>query len=151
MEINSFPRVENSIPAWNVDLPPHDVFVAPVSVVGKNSHLVENPKDIQSFIEEELTKASITVVKTKKEAKAQLDCRITVEPADKSNVPTELLQSQTVYSSIVVEVQLTQKPAIRHRQPYYNDSGICVQPNENAIPVIENCLKDLLKKLTEKK
>lgn len=151
MNVNVFPHPKNSVPAWNVDLPPNNVFVAPVSIVGQNSYLVENPKDIQTFIEEELTNAGVKLAESEAQAKMRLSCKITVCPVHKSRVPTELLRPSTEYSSIVVEVQLTQKHDQQLRLPYYDTSRIRVEPNENVMAGIKDCLRDLLQKLTKKK
>lgn len=149
MNPNTFPHAENSIPAWEVDLPPNNVFVAPVSIVGNDKNLVENTKDIHTFIKKELADAGVQLAQTDDEATMRLNCKVTLSPAHESKVPNELLRPNSEYSSIVVEIQLSQKNDQRFRQPYYDSSGICQQPNENVIGGIKNYLRDLLQKLTK--
>ena len=151
MDIDSFPKAENSVPPRNVDLPPHDVFVATVRVVGENSYLVENPIDLQTLIKEEFLSAGVKLAETEEEAKMRLDCDVLLNPVDKSKVHFESLESKGPYSSIVVKIQLSQEDKIQPRQPYYYSSGICVEPNENVMACIKNCLKKILQKLTRKK
>lgn len=151
MDIDSFPSAESSVPSRNVDLPPDNVFVAPVAIMGQNKCLVENATDIQTSIRRELANAGVTMAMTEAEAKMRLDYKITVCPVHKSRVPTELLRPNTEYSSIVVEIQLTQKHNERLRQPYYDSSSISLQPNENVMAGIKESLKTLLQKLTKKK
>lgn len=151
MDINGFPSAENSFPAWDVDLPADNVFVSPVSILGQNSYLVENPKDIQTFIEEELTNAGVKLAKSEAQAKMRFNCKVALNPVHENRVPTESLQPNTRYSSIVVEIQLTQEQDQRFRQPYYDSSGISLQPNENVMAGIKESLKKLLQQLTKKK
>ncbi|MBL7185686.1 MAG: hypothetical protein ISS70_05120 [Phycisphaerae bacterium] len=151
MNSNAFPHAENSVPAWDIDLPPNNVFVATVSMVGDHMHLVESPDGIKIFIKKELTDAGVELAETGDEAKMRLICTVTLNPVHESRVLTESLQPNTEYSSIVVEIQLTQEHDQRLRQPYYDSSGISVEPNEDVMAGIKNCLDKLLQKLTRKK
>lgn len=132
---------------WDVDVPADNVFVSPVSIVGQNSSLVKNPKAVQAFIEEELVNSGVRLAKAKAQAKMQLDCQIKIVPIHESKLPTELLQANTEYSSIIVEIQLNQQHDERCRQPYYDSSDIHPEPNDNVISGIKECLTSLLRKL----
>jgi len=149
MNANTFPHAENSVPAWDVDLPPNNVFVAPVSIVGDHRNLVESSENIQTFIKKELTDKAVDLAETDDEAKMRLNCKVTLNPVNESRVPTGSLKPNTECSSIVVEVQLTQKHDQRLRKPYCDSSGICLQPNDNVIAGIKNYLRDLLQKLNK--
>jgi len=149
MNENIFPHAEDPMPCWDVDLPADNVFVSPVSIVGQNSCLVQNPKDIQTFVEEELANSGVKLAKSEAQAKMQLDCEIKVVPMHASKVPTELLHASTEYSSIVVEIQLNQKRDEQCRQTYYDNSGIHPKPNEKVMSGTRECLKSLLRKLAK--
>lgn len=149
MNANTFPHAENSVPSWDVDLPPNNVFVAPVSIVGDHRNLVESPENIQTFIKKELTDTSVELAETDDEAKMRLNCTITLNPVHESRVPTESLQPNTEYFSIVVEVQLTQKHDQRLRQAYTDSSGICIDANENLTLRTKQLINELLEKLTK--
>ena len=136
---------------WDVDLPVDNVFISPVSIVGQNNFLVKNPRDVQAFIEGELVDADVNLAKTKAQAKMQLDCRIIILPMHECKVSPELLQANTEYSSIVVEIQLKQEDDEQCRQPYYDRSDIHPEPNEKVISGIKKCLTSLLPKLHSKK
>ena len=151
MDIDSFPKAENSIPPRNVDLPPHDVFVATVCVVGENSYLIENPIDLQTLIKEEFLSAEVKFAETEEEAKMRLDCKVMLNPVDESKVHFESSEIKGPYSSIVVKIQLSQEDKIQPRQPRYYSSGICIEPNGTLMAGIENCLKKLLQQITKKK
>lgn len=149
MDIDSFPSAESSVPSRNIDLPPDNVFVAPLAIMGQNKCLIENATDIQTSIRRELANAGVTLAMTEAEAKMRLDYKITVCPVHKSRVPTELLRPNTEYSSIVVEIQLTQKHNERLRQPYTDSSGICIDANENLTLRTKQLINELLEKLTK--
>lgn len=151
MNANTFPHAENSVPTWDVDLPPNNVFVAPVSIVGDDRNLVESPENIQTFIKEELTDAGVELAEKDDEGKMRLNCTVNLNPVHESRVPIESLQMNTEYSSIIVEIQLTQEHDQRLRLPYYDSSDIRVEPNESVMSGIKDCLKKLLQKLTKKK
>jgi hypothetical protein len=136
---------------WDVDLPVDNVFISQVYIVGQNSFLVKNPRDVQAFIEEELVNSGVRLAQSKAQAKMKLDCRITIIPMHESKVPSELLHTNTEYSSIVVEIQLNQKNDEQCRQPYYDNSGIHPELNEKVILGIQECLTSLLQKLHSKK
>lgn len=136
---------------WDVDRPADNVFVTPVSIVGQNSFLVKNPKDVHAFVEKELENFGIRLAKSKTQANMQLDCQIKIIPMHESKVPPELLCDNTEYSSIVVEIQLNQKHDERCRQPYFDQSDIHPETNENVTSKIKECLTNLLCKLTPNK